>query len=114
MNSPKRAVTESFVDPSSNSDILIYDGTEYVSYMRPAIKAKRAILYSSWGLGGLTDWATDLQDYNDPPHPAKIWDDVYKPILMPRELAVMDLWYFYLLCIPLVKLNVVSAESSAR
>ncbi|KAJ5146492.1 uncharacterized protein N7515_001056 [Penicillium bovifimosum] len=80
LNSPKRAVTESFVDPSSNSDILIYDGTEYVSYMGSAIKATRATLYSSWGLGGLTDWATDLQDYNDPPLPAKSWDDVFKLI----------------------------------
>ncbi|KAM7212489.1 hypothetical protein V8F06_012111 [Rhypophila decipiens] len=71
----KRAgrVVTSFVDASSNSDILVYDNDEWVSYMSPATKKTRAALYTGWGMGGTTDWATDLQKYHDVPAPAKDW-----------------------------------------
>ncbi|KAI8943235.1 hypothetical protein NX059_001257 [Plenodomus lindquistii] len=71
----KRAgrVVKSFVDTTSNSDILVYDDTQWVSYMSSATKKTRTSLYSAWGMGGTTDWATDLQKYNDVPAPAKDW-----------------------------------------
>ncbi|KAH7028812.1 chitinase [Microdochium trichocladiopsis] len=66
-------VTASFVDASSNSDVLVYDDTEWVAYMSPATKRTRASLYAAWGMGGTTDWATDLQQYHDVPKPATSW-----------------------------------------
>ncbi|KAK8062875.1 hypothetical protein PG997_014972 [Apiospora hydei] len=73
---PKRAgsrVTKSFVDSSSNSDILVYDDLQWVSYMSASTKKTRASLYKAWGMGGTSDWATDLQEYHDVPIPAKDW-----------------------------------------
>ncbi|KAK3312158.1 hypothetical protein B0H66DRAFT_578425 [Apodospora peruviana] len=71
----KRAgrVVTSFVDASSNSDILVYDNDEWVSYMSPATKKTRSALYKAWGMGGTTDWATDLQKYHDAPAPSPDW-----------------------------------------
>ncbi|KAL4879073.1 hypothetical protein BJY04DRAFT_229417 [Aspergillus karnatakaensis] len=69
---PSRVVAK-FVDSSSNSDILVYDDNEWVGYMSPATKRTRAKMYSAWGLGGTTDWATDLQTYHEVPAPALSW-----------------------------------------
>ncbi|KAM7183708.1 hypothetical protein V8F20_012513 [Naviculisporaceae sp. PSN 640] len=90
MGNKKRAgrVVTSFVDASSNSDILVYDNDEWVSYMSPATKKTRTNLYKSWGMGGTTDWATDLQQYHDPPAPAKSWDSFKQKALSgenPKE-----------------------------
>jgi hypothetical protein len=74
-------VVRSFVDPSSNSDILVYDDTEWVGYMSPATKRARTTLYSSWGMGGTTDWAVDLQQYHDPPAPSTSWNGFKLSIL---------------------------------
>jgi hypothetical protein len=73
----KRAgrVVKSFVDTSSNSDVLVYDDIQWVSYMSTSTKKTRAALYSAWGFGGTTDWASDLQSYNDVPKPAESWND---------------------------------------
>ncbi|KAI4685538.1 uncharacterized protein J4E84_006266 [Alternaria hordeiaustralica] len=73
----KRAgrVVQQFLDTSSNSDVLVYDDTQWVSYMSSKTKQTRSTLYSAWGLGGTTDWATDLQTFNDVPKPAKSWAD---------------------------------------
>ncbi|KAL4935175.1 hypothetical protein BDV06DRAFT_234584 [Aspergillus oleicola] len=66
-------VTQHFVDTSSNSDILVYDETEWVGYMSASTKKSRTALYATWGLGGTSDWATDLQEYHDVPPPATSW-----------------------------------------
>ena len=66
-------VVKSFVDSSSNSDILVYDDLQWVSYMSGATKKTRTALYKSWGMGGTSDWASDLQEYHDVPAPAKSW-----------------------------------------
>ncbi|GFF80120.1 killer toxin subunits alpha/beta [Aspergillus lentulus] len=60
-------VNQHYVDQTSNSDILVYDNTQWVAYMSPATKASRKSLYKGLNMGGTTDWATDLQQYNDPP-----------------------------------------------
>lgn len=73
-------VTASFVDASSNSDILVYDDTQWVGYMSAATKKSRAALYTAWGMGGTTDWASDLQKYNDVPSPAKDWNSFKQAI----------------------------------
>jgi hypothetical protein len=66
-------VVKSYVDTTSNSDVLIYDNDEWVGYMSAATKKVRTSLYAAWGLGGTTDWATDLQTYHDVPKPAYSW-----------------------------------------
>ncbi|KAK3947971.1 hypothetical protein QBC32DRAFT_246732, partial [Pseudoneurospora amorphoporcata] len=67
-------VVASFVDASSNSDILVYDNNQWVGYMSAATKKTRSSLYAAWGLGGTTDWASDLQKYNPVPSPSKDWN----------------------------------------
>jgi GH18 family chitinase len=67
-------VTKQFLDTSSNSDILVYDNNQWVGYMSESTKAVRTKLYASLGMAGTTDWASDLQEFNDPPKPAKDWD----------------------------------------
>jgi hypothetical protein len=66
-------VVKSFVDSTSNSDILVYDNNQWVGYMSSATKKVRTTLYTAWGMGGTTDWATDLQTYHPVPAPAKDW-----------------------------------------
>ncbi|RHZ62529.1 hypothetical protein CDV55_107218 [Aspergillus turcosus] len=66
-------VVKTYVDATSNSDVLIYDTDEWVGYMSAATKKTRSSLYAAWGLGGTTDWATDLQAYHDVPKPAYSW-----------------------------------------
>ncbi|RYP62222.1 hypothetical protein DL771_009821 [Monosporascus sp. 5C6A] len=83
----KRAgrIVTSFVDASSNSDILVYDNDEWVSYMSPATKKTRTALYKAWGMGGTTDWATDLQKYHDVPAPASDWASFKQKALNGEE-----------------------------
>ncbi|KAG5655689.1 hypothetical protein KAF25_009188, partial [Fusarium avenaceum] len=66
-------VTKRYLDTTSHSDILVYDNTEWVSYMSSTTKMAREALYSAWGMGGTTDWAVDLQIYHDVPKPSKSW-----------------------------------------
>ncbi|THC89510.1 hypothetical protein EYZ11_011044 [Aspergillus tanneri] len=66
-------VVKSFVDSSSHSDILVYDDTEWVGYISSATRKARSALYAAWGLGGASDWASDLQKYHDVPPLAKSW-----------------------------------------
>ena len=69
----KSRVVKHFVDSTSHSDILVYDDTEWVSYMSPSTKMARETVYKAFGMGGTTDWAVDLQKYNDAPEPSKSW-----------------------------------------
>lgn len=60
-------VNQHYVDPASDSNILVYDGNQYVAYMDAETKAGRKALYRLLNMGGTTDWATDLQKYNSSP-----------------------------------------------
>lgn len=44
-----------FVDPSSNSDIMVYDNNQWFGYMSSKIKKMHTNLYKAWGMGGITD-----------------------------------------------------------
>jgi hypothetical protein len=68
LNDPSR-VNSNYVDVGSNSNILVYDNIQWVGYMDADIKASRQSLYQGQGFGGTTNWATDLEDYNEPPGP---------------------------------------------
>ncbi|KAI0190106.1 glycoside hydrolase family 18 protein [Astrocystis sublimbata] len=69
---------------SSDSNILVYNDTEWVAYMNDSVKSSRASLYSSYNFAGTSDWAVDLNEFidgtgeddYDPDYVAKI-DDKY-------------------------------------
>ncbi|KAI9368304.1 hypothetical protein BJX61DRAFT_546655 [Aspergillus egyptiacus] len=58
-------VMHHFINTSSHSDILVYDKTN--------TKSARAALYANWGLGGTSDWASDLQTFHPAPKPNPDW-----------------------------------------
>jgi hypothetical protein len=72
INDPSR-VNQNYIDTDSNTYILVYDDVQWVGYMDDTIRASRQSLYQSLNMGGSTDWATDLEAYNDPPFPTTSW-----------------------------------------
>lgn len=69
-----RVVTQ-YTDAASHSDIMVYDNNQWVSYMSEESKKIRAAVYASLGMGGIIDWASDMQVFNDPPPPSKSWNE---------------------------------------
>ncbi|OAQ63718.2 chitinase [Pochonia chlamydosporia 170] len=61
-------VNQNYLDGPSNSNILVYDDTQWVSYMSPEVLSTRTQIYKSLNMGGTTNWAIDLEDYNDVPN----------------------------------------------
>ncbi|KAH8673384.1 glycoside hydrolase family 18 protein [Xylariales sp. PMI_506] len=61
-------VTYSGTDPQSDTDILVYDGDQWVGWMSPSNRAARVNLYKALNFGGVTNWAVDLEDYTDVPY----------------------------------------------
>ncbi|RBR16344.1 hypothetical protein FVER53590_05940 [Fusarium verticillioides] len=47
----------------SDSDILVYNDTEWVAYMSDSTKRRRISKYQGLNFGGVTDWAVDLQKF---------------------------------------------------
>jgi GH18 family chitinase len=74
LNTPSR-ISQSYVDIGSDSNVLVYDNNQWVGYMNPQIKAARQSLYQGLSMGGTTDWASDLEAYNDVPAPSTSWTD---------------------------------------
>ncbi|RAL13110.1 glycoside hydrolase family 18 protein [Aspergillus homomorphus CBS 101889] len=78
-------VTQSYIDIASDSNILVYDDTQWVGWMSDGIKASRRSLYKGLAMGGTTDWATDLQKDNPPPYPAKSWAGVIDDVVLDKD-----------------------------
>lgn len=54
------------IDYDSHSDTtMVFYGSNWVDYMPDESKANRTALYKAENLGGIVDWAIDLQDYTD-------------------------------------------------
>lgn len=66
-------VNYNLVDDSSSSNILVYDDVQWVAWMDEDTKAARKLLYQLLQMGGSTDWAVDLEDYQDPPGGTASW-----------------------------------------
>lgn len=47
----------------AGSDIMVYNNTQYVSYMKESTKAARIAGYKALNLGGTCDWAVDFQRF---------------------------------------------------
>lgn len=54
---------QSLTDKNSDTDILVYNSTQWVGYMSSATKKGRVDLYQSLYMGGTVDWAIDLQEF---------------------------------------------------
>lgn len=65
-------VNHNFVDATSNSRIVVYDHTQWVAIMDDTIRSERQALYKGLNMGGTTNWAIDLETYNDAPG-GKTW-----------------------------------------
>lgn len=65
-SSTNRGATKYF-DSKSQTDILVWGSNNWVGYMSPSTKASRVSLYKSLGMGGVTDWAVDLENELPPP-----------------------------------------------
>jgi hypothetical protein len=74
-------VNQNFVDSDSNTNILVYDETQWVGWMSDSVKAQRKALYQGLSMGGTSDWATDLQAYNPPPYTANNWGLVINDVV---------------------------------
>lgn len=76
MKEQPHRVNQKFHDKSSDSDILVYDDTEWVGYMTPELRNKRVNIYKNLNMGGSVLWATDLEEYHDSPVFNKKWHQV--------------------------------------
>lgn len=57
---------EQYHDHPSNSDIVVYNGVEWVAWMTDTTKSTRINWVKSLNFGGVSDWAVDLdRDYGD-------------------------------------------------
>lgn len=65
LSDPSR-VNQHFID-DSDSNILVYDNTQWVSWMDDKVRSGRTQLYQALNFGGTTDWATDLESYHPVP-----------------------------------------------
>ncbi|CAK7206937.1 hypothetical protein SEUCBS139899_009744 [Sporothrix eucalyptigena] len=58
-------VRRSYLDAGSDSNILVYDSNQWVSYMDSGVRARRTQRYRDLHMGGTAAWAIDLEDYTD-------------------------------------------------
>ncbi|KAK3389440.1 class V chitinase-like protein [Podospora didyma] len=54
---------KTWLDQDSHSDILVYEGTEWVAYMSEDTRQQRQALYKGLNFAGTVDWAVDLQKF---------------------------------------------------
>jgi chitinase len=76
----------SYFDTDSHSNVAVYESTQWVGYMDNDVKADRTALYKLLNMGGVVDWAIDLDGFggdsiagSDPSAdivypPPSIWD----------------------------------------
>jgi len=64
-------------DDKSDSDILVYDKTEWVAFMSAETKAGRTDKYKGLNFGGTSDWAIDLSmEYGNERDASYDWGDL--------------------------------------
>lgn len=54
---------EEWWDADSDSNIMVYDTTQWVGYMNDTTKWRRTDLYRTFNMGGISDWAVDLNEF---------------------------------------------------
>ncbi|KFZ10472.1 hypothetical protein V501_05180 [Pseudogymnoascus sp. VKM F-4519 (FW-2642)] len=66
------------------SNFLVYNNTEWVAYMDDDTKNTRSAFYDSYNFAGTTDWAVDLQSFQDG---SGDYDDDYEYVINPTFWA---------------------------
>lgn len=61
------ASANTWYDKDSDSNIMTY-GDNWVAYMVESVRARRANIYKGYNMGGTTNWAVDLDKFQDPPN----------------------------------------------
>ena len=61
-----RPYVQTWHDGPSNSDFLVYDSAQWVSYMSDTTKGAREAWWQASHMGGVSDWAVDLQTFVAP------------------------------------------------
>lgn len=56
---------DKWFDDDSQSDMLVYNGTQWIAYMSDDTKQARVGLYRSLNFAGTSDWAIDLQMFTE-------------------------------------------------
>jgi chitinase len=56
---------DTWFDGDSQSDMLVYNGTQWVAYMSDDTKQARVDLFKSLNFAGTADWAIDLQIFTE-------------------------------------------------
>lgn len=78
-------VTQNFLDSASNTNILVYDETQWVGWMDDSVKETRADTYHGLAMGGIADWATDLATFNNAPSDSSSWSDFMSQVRLGLE-----------------------------
>ncbi|KAL4744337.1 hypothetical protein BDW72DRAFT_212797 [Aspergillus terricola var. indicus] len=79
---------ETWLD-KSDSNILVYNETEWVAYMDEDNKADRDAVYAGYNMGGSVNWAIDLAEFYEVPSDAYEEDDDGTHILLETWSAVI-------------------------
>ncbi|KAJ5745883.1 glycoside hydrolase [Penicillium odoratum] len=58
---------EILFDDDSDSDIIVYNDTQWVGYMTTTTKSTRTTYYQGLNMGGTTEWAIDLEEFIEDP-----------------------------------------------
>lgn len=77
-------VNYNFLDLGSQTNILVYDNIQWVGWMDPTTKASRISLYQGLDMGGVSDWAVDLEDFQPDPIPQG-WSDFIMQIKLGND-----------------------------
>lgn len=89
LDDPSR-VNQHYLDQASNSNILVYDDTQWVGYMSSKIRSFRSALYKNFNMGGTTNWATDLESFIDPPSYTDSWGSLKKAVMNGEDPGVIN------------------------
>lgn len=57
--------TQVLFDSDTDSDIIVYDSTQWVAYMTNTTKSTRTTYYQSLNMAGTSEWAIDLENFVD-------------------------------------------------
>ncbi|EFE44221.1 class V chitinase, putative [Trichophyton verrucosum HKI 0517] len=68
-------INQHYIDGASNSNILVYDNTQWICYLSAEVKESRTALFNSLNMGGTADWAIDSASYHNRPANAGGWSN---------------------------------------
>ncbi|KAH7014604.1 chitinase [Microdochium trichocladiopsis] len=95
--SGRKRGADMWYDEESDSNMMVYDNNNWVAYMNEAVRTKRTNQYKGFNLGGTTNWAVDLDQFNAPPGLGPdgdirlTWGQIKNNIVKKGEAVTCDL-----------------------